>query len=250
MSSLSALVSSGGAIKRGDPDGDDVRAVQLALSQAGYKVGIDGYFGPQTDHSVRVFQEQHGLLDDGIVGPVTAALLDAPHDALLQTANTAVLAASSGPPHDDTASLLAFYGKPWENQALLLSVSCPWPLYYDGQLWPHPVRFHGLAAHALSAAFSMVWEAAGKDANSELLKHVRNFSGSYNYRPIRGSSRLSCHAFGAAIDFDAEHLPLGQRIDAAEMPLPVVVAFKNAGFYWGGDFRGRADPQHFQFAHE
>lgn len=257
MSSLSSIVSAGGIIKFGDPDGDDVKALQLALSQAGYKVGIDGFFGPQTDAAVHQFQRQHGLAVDGLVGPITAALLDAPHAVLLETAKaeTTLVKPSAAvdpvrAPHDDTASLLAFYGKPWENSQLLTGVPCPWQLFYDGQPWNHPIRFHVKAAPYLEQALNEIWDKAGHDNQSDLLEHVAHFSGSYNYRPVRGSSRLSTHAFGASIDFDAQRLPLGKAVPASEMPQEVVTAFDNAGFTWGGRFRGRKDVMHFQWTRE
>jgi hypothetical protein len=45
-------------------------------------------------------------------------------------------------------------------------------------------------------------------SDSTVLVHVTHFSGSYNYRPIRGSTRLSVHAFEATLDFDAENQPM------------------------------------------
>lgn len=251
MSSLASIVSSRGPIKAGDPDGADVLVLQQALVAAGYRVATDQAFGPRTDQVVRQFQTQHGLKSDGIVGPITAALLDEPHAVLLASA-TPLTVPTSGDfavPHDDTASLLAVYGKPWEDDSLIAHVPCPWKLYYDGQAWPHAIPFHKKGAPALAVALDAIWSSAGGD-DSSVLTHVRNYSGSYNYRPIRGSSRLSCHAFGVAIDFDADKLPLGKGVAASEMPEAVVTAFKQAGFFWGGDFTGRKDPQHFQLAHE
>lgn len=250
MSSLISFVASGGVIKRGD-NGDDVRTLQLALSQAGYKVGIDGDFGPQTEAMVYQFQGQHGLVQDGEVGPRTAAILDLSHQQLVETATPWSTTNVDGVawPHDDTASLLAFYGKPWEDDSLLEFVSPPFKMYYGPQSIAR-FRFHVKGIAAMNGALARIWYIAGKDDQSPILKHVRNFSGTYNYRPIRGSSRLSCHAFGAAIDFDAKTLPLAHDVPAAEMPQEVVDAFKSQGFFWGGDYRGRKDPMHFQLAHE
>lgn len=260
MSSLASLVAAGGAIRQGDPDGDDVCTLQLALGQAGYRVAVDGQFGPRTLQVVKQFQAQHGLSADGIVGPLTAAMLDAPHLVLVETAEPlSQLVKPSGnidpirTPHDDTASLLAFYGKPWEDSNLLTRVEPPFPMVYreDNAVYTiKSIQFHVKGAAALKAALDACWDAGNHDLSNPLFNHIRNFSGSYNYRPIRGSSRLSCHAFGAAIDFDAEHLPLGKGVPSSEMPQVVVRAFKDQGFFWGGDYTGRKDPMHFQLAHE
>lgn len=248
MSSLLSIVTADGTLVRGDT-GPAVQALQQALQVAGYRIGgggtFDGDFGPGTDGAVRQFQQQHGLVADGKVGSLTASLLDAPHTALVATATPMVHA--SAWPHDDTASLLAFYGRPWEQPGLLTSVPVPYAMRY-GSTPVHTVQFHRRGAAALGAALQTVAELAESDPS--VLVHVGHFSGSYNYRPVRGSSRLSCHAFGAAVDFDAEHLPLAQPVPSSAMPQSVVDAFKAQGFFWGGDYRGRKDPMHFQLAHE
>jgi peptidoglycan hydrolase-like protein with peptidoglycan-binding domain len=57
-------------IKRGD-QGDDVQTVQELLD-----VTRDGHFGPVTEAAVKAFQRGSDLKDDGIVGPLTWAVLD------------------------------------------------------------------------------------------------------------------------------------------------------------------------------
>jgi peptidoglycan hydrolase-like protein with peptidoglycan-binding domain len=69
---LIVLVGSG---SRGDP----VRAVQRQLNARTSSLAVDGTFGPQTALAVRQFQQNNGLLIDGIVGPNTwYALVTAP----------------------------------------------------------------------------------------------------------------------------------------------------------------------------
>lgn len=51
--------------------GDRVRAVQGQLRSQGWRLAVDGAFGPQTDRSIRDFQAARALSVDGIVGPNT-----------------------------------------------------------------------------------------------------------------------------------------------------------------------------------
>lgn len=150
-------------------------------------------------------------------------------------------------PHDDTAALIAFYGKPWENPALLTHVTPPFAMRYEGAV-VHGVLFHVKAAPALTAAMAACWDHYGHDQAQIDAAGLSNYSGSYNYRNVRGASSLSCHSFGAAIDIDADHNRLGST--HGRMPQPVIDAFKAQGFFWGGDFKSRKDFMHFQGAHE
>jgi chitosanase len=55
--------------------GDDVGAVQQALAGLGVVVEVDQIYGPETALAIRAFQDQHGLVVDGVVGPATRAAL-------------------------------------------------------------------------------------------------------------------------------------------------------------------------------
>ena len=60
-----------------------VRALQLRLVEVGAGVGaIDGRYGRLTERAVARFQAAHGLVVDGIAGPVTLAALTAPTPTL------------------------------------------------------------------------------------------------------------------------------------------------------------------------
>ncbi|WP_116043025.1 N-acetylmuramoyl-L-alanine amidase [Amycolatopsis palatopharyngis] len=57
-------------------NGDDVFALQDRLTELGYDVGRpDGVFGPQTEHGLRNFQRDYGLVVDGICGAAVVRAL-------------------------------------------------------------------------------------------------------------------------------------------------------------------------------
>jgi hypothetical protein len=57
--------------------GEDVRALQQALLRKGYRVDIDGAFGPRTERAVMDYQRDHQMKVDGLAGPLTLAALNA-----------------------------------------------------------------------------------------------------------------------------------------------------------------------------
>jgi len=56
--------------------GGDVKLLQEALNNHGYKLTVDGIFGKKTEDAVKDFQSKNGLKADGIVGPKTVAKLN------------------------------------------------------------------------------------------------------------------------------------------------------------------------------
>jgi hypothetical protein len=150
-------------------------------------------------------------------------------------------------PHDDPESLAAFYGNPdhGEPGTRLVPVVPPFKMYYDGKPIK-AIQFHKKAAPALLAALNAIWNHYGRDQATIDRLGISKFNGAYNPRKIRGSAtRWSNHAYGAAIDLNADDNGFGRG--HGTMPQPVVDAFKAQGALWGGDYHGRTDPMHFEF---
>ena len=55
--------------------GENVRDLQELLRQRGWRIAVDGVYGPHTTAVVRALQKRRGLLIDGVVGPHTRAVL-------------------------------------------------------------------------------------------------------------------------------------------------------------------------------
>lgn len=149
-------------------------------------------------------------------------------------------------PADNQAALLRFYGTPGPDvERQLVNVIPPFQMYYDGKP-VRAIRFHRKAADALRAALNEIWEHYGRDQSKIDALGISKYAGAYNPRKVRGSAtKWSNHAYGAAIDLNAAENGFGTG--HGTMPQPVIDAFKRQGARWGGDYRGRTDPMHFEF---
>lgn len=149
-------------------------------------------------------------------------------------------------PHDDMSSKVAFFGDPRKagfQDKYMVSIIPPFQMYYE----KHPLKSISVnrkVASSLLRVFNEILDKCGHDQKKIDALGVSAYGGCYNYRPIRGSNNLSNHAFAAAIDLDPENNPLGAKI--GKMSPLVVTAFKNEGWLWGGDYKGRKDPMHFE----
>ena len=74
--------------------------------------------------------------------------------------------------------------------------------------------------------------------------HPDEYAGCYYPRFIAGTTTLSNHSFGLAMDFN---VPGNQRGTVGEMNRTVVAIFKKWGFAWGGDWN-YTDPMHFEMS--
>ncbi len=74
--------------------------------------------------------------------------------------------------------------------------------------------------------------------------HPDEYAGCYYPRFIAGSTTLSNHSFGLALDLN---VPGNQRGTVGEMNREVVAIFEKWGFAWGGHW-GYTDPMHFELA--
>lgn len=141
-----------------------------------------------------------------------------------------------------------------------------------GRLWPGPAGFeakhivriyppraliyaghrvsrvtcHAQVAPFLRAALAEIDQAGKWHA-------IEQYGGGFEPRLIRGGTDWSIHTLGLAWDFDPERNPLGAEPEACYFGSNpdgrwVVDCFNAWGFFWGGRFKGRPDPMHFQFS--
>ncbi len=147
----------------------------------------------------------------------------------------------------------SYYGNPaqagWSTHNLV-DVPCPWTLHMD-KVTLHSIQIHKKCADSLALVLKYIWEEAGTTQEAIEKLHYDRYSGSYNFRPIRGSSGkvLSMHAYGAAIDFDDQENQQHSTHHLFQENSLIVRAFKAEGWVWGGDWSvSSIDAMHFQAA--
>jgi hypothetical protein len=149
-------------------------------------------------------------------------------------------------PHDDTASKRAFYGdfreKSWAG-VNLVRVYPPFKMYFNKKP-VNGVLVHKKCAAAFQAAFSEIWEKCGHDQKQVDKSGASDYAGCFNIRKISKSDNWSNHSWACAIDLSPS--TNGFNTGKGTLSSIVITAFKNQGFLWGGDYKGRTDPMHFE----
>ena len=137
----------------------------------------------------------------------------------------------------------------WLDDHLAL-VKCPWTLVLS---WDHSktasgIKCNKLVAASLAAVLDEIWVRHQKNASLIAQSRLHLYGGCFEFRRKRGLAGLSMHSYGAAIDLDPEGNPLGAtwQPGTGMMSDIAIAVFKEAGWKWGGDFKGRKDPMHFQ----
>jgi hypothetical protein len=96
--------------------------------------------------------------------------------------------------------------------------------------------------------------------NNTFQKYLTNLGGTYNWRFIAGTQRLSSHSFGITIDINTKYSSYWQWDCKCsdeevklkyrnEIPLELVEIFEKYGFIWGGRWE-HYDTMHFEYRPE
>jgi len=182
-----------------------------------------------TREEIQKIQKKIGTTPDGEWGPKS-------HLACKQYLVSLMPSPSPWPKSDDV-SMTNFYGRTGD-ETNLVRFDLPPGTLYEGK----PVR-HARANDRCAESLSRVLKAIANSPQKDILK---KYSGIYNFRKMRGGSRFSKHAWGAAIDLDPD--PNGNKTSwpqEASMPFEVIEAFAKEGWVSAGAFWGR-DAMHFE----
>jgi hypothetical protein len=191
---------------------------------------------------IKAMQRRIGVVADGVWGPVSMAACRSHLRGLMPKNNPWPTATRS--------ALEAFYGKPGD-ESNLVSFTFPYPMYYLGRRVTSG-RCHKKVKDSLLRVLTSIGDKWGDQRG--IMEEAEDYGGIYNYRNSRGSSSLSMHAWGIAIDLDADdngmHTPWPT---VADMPLEIMEKFAKEGWLAAGAFwthktvrHNGYDAMHFQ----
>jgi hypothetical protein len=182
-----------------------------------------------TRQQIIEMQRRIGATPDGFWGPLSIAACKAHLRRMMPHPNPW--------PSSDQSSLRAFYGQPGDERNLVM-MEFPYRMLYAGQAVSR-TRVHARCADSLFRVLSNIRGMFA--AAPHIVDEATDFAGVYNYRPKRGGTSWSLHAWGAAIDLDADDNTFRDSWPMkADMPLEIMEAFaregwKSAGAFWGYD---------------
>ncbi len=183
---------------------------------------------------IKKMQKTIGVTTDGFWGKKSIAACQRYLRSFMPTKNPW--------PASDQASLKRFYGNPGDERNLVELVF-PYPMFYDGKRVTK-TRVHKKCKDSLLRVLTAIGTSYGKQ--SDIMEEAEDYGGVFNFRLKRGGSSYSLHAFGAAIDLDADDNTFRDSWPVkADMPLEIMVEFAKEGWISAGAFWGY-DSMHFQ----
>lgn len=219
----------------------------IAKIQTAVGAKADGIWGPKTlaavagrlgvENSAKAVQAAVGVTADGIIGPKSVAAIAAKLG----------VAVPKIPTQAEVRKGNSVYGKAGDTGNLVTLVP-PYQLYYEGTA-VKTMQVHREAAADLLAALREVLAYYGETEIHRLGLDL--YSGCFNDRKTRNGSSTSMHAWGIAVDFDAEHNQLAwgkprARFSGAEYK-PFIDIMERHNFLSLGR-RSDRDWMHFQRA--
>lgn len=182
-----------------------------------------------TSDQIKQIQTKIGVVPDSFWGPKSIAACQKYLRSLMPSPNPW--------PKPDQASLCRFYGNPGDERNLV-TMNFPFITFYEGKRVTK-FRCHKKVADSLVRVLKNIGEKYGK--NREIMEEAEDFGGVYNFRNKRGGSSYSVHAWGAAIDLDADDNSYRDSWPIkSDMPFEIMEEFakegwKSAGAFWGYD---------------
>ena len=143
--------------------------------------------------------------------------------------------------------LISKYGTPnKEGKGYIVQITLPYPMYYIGKKVTK-ISCHKLVADKLLAIFNDILKFYGQEEISRL--KIDDYGGCFNYRLMRGGTKLSVHSWGCAIDLNPSRNLLKETSKTARFARPeykpMIDIFYKHGFVSLGREQNR-DYMHFE----
>ena len=183
---------------------------------------------------IKAIQSKIGVEPDGFWGPKSIAACQKHLRKLMPTPNPW--------PKTDQASLTAFYGKAGD-ESNLTSIVPPFTMLYGGKAIKS-LRCNKRVADSLLRVLTSLKGLIASDPSTK--DEAEDYGGCFNFRVKRGGTSFSVHAYGAAIDLDADDNSFRDSWPMkADMPLEIMECFAREGWISAGAFWGY-DSMHFE----
>jgi hypothetical protein len=189
----------------------EIQSMQRRISDAGFPLVADGFWGPKSQSACKAYLK---------------SLMPSPNPW----------------PYSDQSSLRKFYGEPGNEDNLVL-INLPYPLFY-GDKKVTKTRCHKKVAESLIRILKEIGDKYGDKPG--IMEEVLDYGGVFNFRLKRGGSSYSVHAWGAAIDLDADDNSFRDNWPMkSDMPLEIMECFAREGWTSAGAAWG-FDSMHFE----
>lgn len=190
---------------------EQISKMQKRIDEAGFPLVVDGFWGPRSQRQCRLYLRS-------------------------------LMPAVNPWPQSTPRALEAFYGQAGD-ESQLVRIEFPYPMYYEGK------RVTSTRVHKKCAASLLRVLKAIKDKipqYPDIQDEAEDFGGLFNNRNKRGGTTKSLHAWGAAIDLDADDNTFRNSWPMqSDMPLEIIEEFAKEGWTSAAAFWGY-DSMHFQ----
>lgn len=149
----------------------------------------------------------------------------------------------------------AFFRALWFNDEASAARSLKTVQYPGQQVQP---RFAMTTKHCVAAQLQAAFDQIAAMQDPDIDPFFTRIGGSFNWRVIAGTTRLSSHSFGTALDLNTELGGYWRWSGASEgrvgpyrnhFPEALVATFERFGFIWGGKWH-HFDGMHFEYRPE
>lgn len=190
---------------------EQIMKMQKRIDEAGFHLVVDGFWGPRSQRQCRLYLR-----------------------SLMSTLNPWPMASQR--------AIEAFYGAAGD-ESNLVRIEFPYPMFYGGKRVTS-TRVHKRCAGSLLHILKAIGDKLLKFP--DIKDEASDFGGVFNNRLKRGGTTPSLHAYGAAIDLDADDNTFRDSWPTqSDMPLEIIEEFAKEGWTSAGAFWGY-DAMHFQ----